>query len=400
MKHYGRQFFFAYFFYYSGYAVFSSFLVMYLTEKGLDATICGIVASLTLVVNLAMEPVMGYVTDTWLSIRQFLLLCIGVLTALFLLADRFSGQISLLLPLIVVTAGISYPFSQLLDAWTEISMEWDPALVYSRIRAGGSIGFAVTSIVAGYLFRSYGFRFYFLLQILLFLLLFPLLLRLPGIPPANRIRSSEGGEEQRISFFGALCLLIRKKEYVFWMITCILYWLTHRPVGSFLSLIVTARGGSASTYGNICGVGAAVEFCFLLVLGKGKDLLSRKTMALRLMQGAVLVNLLRPVCLLLLPGLFFLYLGQILQSVGFALYLSGSVECFALAAEEKLRGFSISVGLAVSSVTGTVAANLLGGRLCDLLSVQALPVLSLLAAVINLLFMIFLRKMFRKDVDI
>ena len=36
------------------------------------------------------------------------------------------------------------------------------------------------------------------------------------------------------------------------------------------------------------------------------------------------------------------------------------------AADERLRSFSISMGLTVSSVVGTVLANLVGGRLCDM----------------------------------
>ncbi len=393
----GRQFFWAYFFYYSGYAVFSSYVVMYLTEKGMDASVCGIVSSLMMILNLCMEPAGGYVTDTWLSSRKFLILCSGGLMALFLAAHLLAGFIPALLCLIVLTAGIAYPFSQLMDAWVEIAKETEPSLVYSRIRAGGSIGFAVTSVIAGYLFRSYGFGLYFLLQAVLFLMLLPFLFVLPDIPPSNVSSSGKSVSKPGISFLSAFQILLQKPVYVFWLVSCTLYWFTHRPIGSFLSIIVTARGGNPSTYGNICGVGAAVEFLFLMFLGRqlaGRD---RAAAAYRLMQGAVIVNFLRPLCILFLPGTIPLYAGQILQSFGFAFYLSGSVECFRLAAEEKIRSFSISMGLAVSSVVGMTAANLLGGALCDHLGVQALPVLSLTAAGINgIIFTINARKKNKK----
>ena len=383
---YAALFFWAYFFYYSGYAVFSSYVVMYLTDKGLNASVCGIVASLMLLVNLCMEPVGGYMTDTWLSSRRLLVLCIAVLLALFFCAHLTSGLIPVLLVLIVLTAGIAYPFSQLMDAWVEISQESVPVLVYSRIRAGGSIGFAITSMIAGGIFSRFGFSVYFLLQAMLFAGMIPILLFLPDIPPsnteANRYPETKKAEE-RISFLSAFRILIKKPAYVFWLTTCTLYWFTHRPVGSYLSLMVTARGGGPSTYGNVCGIGAAVEFLCLLFLGRRLAAMDRSEAASRLMRGAVLVNLLRPACLLL-PGIWPLYLGQILQSVGFALYLSGSVECFRSVAEEKIRSFSISVGLAVSSVVGMTAANLLGGVLCDLYSVKALPLLSLTAGILNI----------------
>ena len=81
---------------------------------------------------------------------------------------------------------------------------------------------------------------------------------------------------------------------------------------------------------------------------------------------ALITNLLRPLCFQLFSGTWALYLGQMLQCASFAFYMSVSVECFAEAADERLRSFSISMGLTVSSVVGTVLANLVGGRLCDM----------------------------------
>lgn len=74
---YFRPFFVAYFFYYAGYCVFSSFIVLFLTERGYSAAVCGVITSLTLLANLLMEPVGGYLTDTYLSARSYLTVCIG-----------------------------------------------------------------------------------------------------------------------------------------------------------------------------------------------------------------------------------------------------------------------------------------------------------------------------------
>ena len=42
---YSAPFFCAYFFYYAGYCVFSSFIVLYLTQRGMSATLCGVITS-------------------------------------------------------------------------------------------------------------------------------------------------------------------------------------------------------------------------------------------------------------------------------------------------------------------------------------------------------------------
>ena len=140
-------FFSAYFIYYAVYCVFSSFIVLFLTEQGYSATVCGIITSLTFLANLLMEPVGGYITDTFLPTRRYLLVCIGIVSMVCAFCTKFMNQSWLLLPGLVLAAGLAYPFSQLMDAWVNLSKESYPGLIYSRIRAGGSIGFAVMSVI-------------------------------------------------------------------------------------------------------------------------------------------------------------------------------------------------------------------------------------------------------------
>ena len=103
------------------------------------------------------------------------------------------------------------------------------------------------------------------------------------------------------------------------------------------------------------------------------------------MPAALFTDILRPLCFLFFPGLAPVYAGQVLQSLSFALYYTASVECFALSSDERIRSFSISTGLALSSAAGTAGANLFGGRLCDLKGPEILPMISISAAIANLL---------------
>ena len=81
-----------YFFYYAGYCVFSSYAVMYLTQLGCSASLCGVLTSLTLCANLAMEPVGGYITDTCLPTKHYLLRCIGAIGALCLACTALAAH--------------------------------------------------------------------------------------------------------------------------------------------------------------------------------------------------------------------------------------------------------------------------------------------------------------------
>lgn len=387
-------FFSAYFVYYAAYCVFSSYIVLYLTENGYAASVCGVLTSLTLAANLLMEPVGGYITDTFLTTRRYLLVCVAVIAGLCLFCTACVDWPWLLLPAMVATAGIMYPFSQLMDAWVNMSREEHPELVYSRIRAGGSVGFAGMSVLAGFYFRSHGWNSYFLMQMALFFIMVPFLLALPDIklgngrpascvsPDAELPGNGNALSFRRLTFRDAFRVAAGNRRYRMCLFTCTLYWFSHRPVGSYLSLIVAARGGDAAAYGNICGVGAVVESAGLLLLAW---LMRRKPMgALRCLEAALITDLLRPLCILLIPGIWSLYGGQMLQSVSFALFYSGSVDCFTETADPRIRSFCISFGLTISSVAGTILANLLGGVLCDWRGTGLLVAMSLTAAAANL----------------
>lgn len=385
-RRYSVPFFGAYFFYYAGYCIFSSYIVLYLTEHDYSATLCGAITSMTLIANLLMEPVGGYITDTFLTTRRFLALSIGAITLLCIFCTRYSRVPALCIPALVMTAGLAYPFSQLMDAWVNCCKPLDDRLVYSRIRAGGSIGFALTSILVGYYFRFFGWGSYFMIQAACFWVVLPFLYRLPNIELTNRKKAEENSLSIRESFR----VLTRNRRFLLSLILCTCYWFSHRPVGSYLSLLVQARAGDASTFGNICGVGAVVEFFALMALGSVQR---RKPLPLEVvMLGALLTGLARPLLILFFSGIWPMYLGQIIQSVSFAFYLSGSVDCFARTADPRIRSFCISMGLTLSSVTGTVSANLIGGRLCDLAGVHSLLLLSFGIAAANCCFLMMNRR--------
>ena len=409
-KSFGVPFFWAYFFYYAAYAVFSGNAVLFLTERGFSAAVCGAVTSAMLVLSLVMQPAGGYITDTFCSTRRYLVggILLFVVLCCWCTAQRENRGYTA--AGMILGAGVVYPFGQLMDAWVKMSSSVDPELRYSRIRAGGSFGFAVMSVLAGQWFRRFGWDQYFLMQTAVFLLMLPLLLLLPALKPANRAGSGgretketterteitettetterterteagKTGEAGRLSAGESVRLLLRNRSYLYWFLVCTVYWFSHRPIGSFLSLLVRERGGDAGTYGNVCGAGAVFEFLCLLLMSRG-SILKKPGM---LMSAALFTDLLRPLCFLVFPGLMPVYAGQILQSLSFALYYTASVEGFLHTSDPRIRSFSISTGLSLSSALGTAGANLSGGRLCDLYGPGILPEICFAAAAANLL---------------
>ena len=101
-SHYTVLFFSAYFIYYAAYCIFSSYTVLFLTERAYSAMVCGIIASLTFLANLLMEPVGGYITDTFLPTRRYFLLLIGMISALCIFCTKYMDQPWIMLPGMVI----------------------------------------------------------------------------------------------------------------------------------------------------------------------------------------------------------------------------------------------------------------------------------------------------------
>lgn len=391
-RRYTGAFFCAYFLYYAGYALFSSYMVSYLTQRGMSATICGLVTSLTLLVNVLIQPIAGYLTDTCLETKRFLTLSIAVVCLFGFINTGFAANDLISIVLIVISAAFSYPFIQLMDAWVNCSGEVDDQLVYSRVRAGGSIGFAGASTAAGYYFHAYGYGNYFLLQAACFLAILPLLYRLPTLPMGN-CREPSCKEEPRIDFFQSFAILLRIPQFTACLLLFSLYWMSHRSIGSYLALIADSYGGGDRLFGNICGVGAVAESLMLLIIAK----LSRHLSLRQILTGSILLCAVRPM-LLQTHSVPLLYIGQIIQSVSFALYFTASTACFTKFADPRIRRFSISVGLTSVSVIGTVSANFIGGMLFDLHGMAGSIHMSLLLSAVNVLvFLLFSNVLFGKE---
>lgn len=389
-RHYTWTFLCTYFLYYSGYALFSSYLVSYLAQRGMSAAVCGAVTSLTLLVSVLMQPVAGYLTDTYLTIKQYLKLSVAIICILCLLNTAFASNTPVSFALIVVSAGFFYPFIQLMDGWVTCSGEVDDRLVYSRVRAGGSIGYAVAAVAAGYYFGVLGYDSYFLLQAACFIAIVPFLKRLPILKMGNRCQTE--GEGPRLGFFQSFAILLKIPSYRACLLLFSLYWMSHRPIGSYLALITASFGGGDLLYGSVCGVGAAAEFLVLLAIAGTSSQISERQM----LTGAILLCAARPM-LLLAGSVPLLYLGQITQSISFALYFAASTACFTRFADPRIRSFSISVGLTTVSVVGTVGANSLGGILFDQYGTAGSIGLSLLLSLINMLVLILVsRVLFRE----
>ena len=126
------------------------------------------------------------------------------------------------------------------------------------------------------------------------------------------------------------------------LITLLLYWLSHRPVGIYLSIVVQNLGGNVATFGLVAGLGAFVEAAVLL-FGAG---IIRRNSVRKMMTVCLLINFIRPI-MLFSGNIVLLVIGQLVQSVGLSLYYVVSVESLNRVSPVKIKTTAITFGLSV-----------------------------------------------------
>jgi PPP family 3-phenylpropionic acid transporter len=157
-----------YFFYFGAIATMLPYLVLYYGELGLDGRQIGFLTALPPLITLISAPLLTGVADS--THRHRLVLTLSLLFSIFfILSVSMVTSFWQLLPLIVMFAFCIAPTNPLADSATMSMLEGEREM-YGRVRLGGSIGWAVTSIMAGMIIEKSGLHSsFYMFAILMFI---------------------------------------------------------------------------------------------------------------------------------------------------------------------------------------------------------------------------------------
>lgn len=366
--------------YYGIYCLFASYMVTYLTMAGYSPVFCGVAGTVTYLVSILTQPLLGYLSDSLLPMGRCLQLAAGVTLLGTLLLPGALGSPAATLLVLTLVAAACLPMMSLLDVWVMAAKEDTPELSFPLARMGGSLGYGVWSLLIGEAVERFGTALIFQIQALFCVVFLVLLHWLPQVSMHNR-RS----RVRTIPPLRSFQLIWRDRGFRFAVVLLLLHWLTHRLMGSYLALLIQAIGGSTAVFGVVVGLGGFAEAVIPLFGARW----IRCCPVRRLLAICLALNFARPVlCLLSIPfGTGFFAAGQILQSIGFSIYFTASVECLSRLAPVQVKNTAISLGLALSSLLGTVLANFAGGVLVQWFGALSLVRPTLVLALLNLLWL-------------
>lgn len=362
------------FLYFALLAIFVPFLPVYLNEQGLNPAQIGMITGTGGFITIIAQPLWGMVSDRTRTIRKVLLLlmiCAGI-SGYFLYA---STSFALLIGL----AMLVYFFLMPIDPLTE-SLNFRVAesvgISYGSIRTYGALGYAVMSLVAGYIMSTFGAHSLAYLFAGIAAISFIISLAMPDAPVTGKPVTLH-----------SLKTFLSNKETLLFLLLVFVCSVPARMNDTFLGVYIRELGGNSELVGLAFFIAAASEIVVFALsfwwLRAGKELaiisISAAFYFIRFFASAWISD----------PQLL-AYL-QVLQLLTFPIFYSAAIQYLYRIVPEEWRATGQTVlALLFFGVSGIVASYA-GGAVYEALGGQTLylsiAIMSFMGMVFGLILM-------------
>lgn len=349
--------------YFISFCTLYAYTVTILLEYGYTEVQCGYITMLQYVMMTTAGPVYGRMIDRGLSPKKlFIILAAGGIIVTPLLPVCFAKGFSLTMISFGIISALDFCGATVIDTWINQMTLRDETIDYGMIRSAGSIFYATTAIVSGYLIVPLGINFLFWLHMgslavaILLAVTFADPNKLPLLEP-DRFAGEEAPDE---TFAQSIRTMMKNRPFVIFLICGTMYYFATRAVNGFMQVIINYIGGDASTYGVSVFLYCVGEFLLMRLASR----LLRRGMKLPVLFITATAGLgLRILLLGVLKTMTGVMLTQILLSVGFASYLRFNIDYVASLFPRQYAGRAILISVAVTQGLGSIIGNLAGGYL-------------------------------------
>lgn len=349
--------------YFISFCTLYAYTVTILLEYGYTEVQCGYITMLQYLMMTIAGPVYGRMIDRGLSPKKlFIILAAGGIIVTPLLPVCFAKGFSWTMISFGIISALDFCGATVIDTWINQMTLRDETIDYGMIRSAGSIFYATTAIVSGYLIVPLGINFLFWLHMgslavaILLAVTFADPNKLPLLEP-DRFAGEDAPDE---TFAQSIGTMMKNRPFVIFLICGTMYYFATRAVNGFMQVIINYIGGDASTYGVSVFLYCVGEFLLMRLASR----LLRRGMKLPVLFITATAGLgLRILLLGVLKTMTGVMLTQILLSVGFASYLRFNIDYVASLFPRQYAGRAILISVAVTQGLGSIIGNLAGGYL-------------------------------------
>ncbi len=240
--------------YYMGTGAYFPYLALYLKAIHLDGVQIGLVASVSPLAGVALQPLWGIVSDRYgwrKPLVNVALFVAAVMAPLIALAHSFTA----LLPLVIAFAVALSPVVPLSDATT---LEWlrRHGGSYGSVRLYGSLGFLITSLLVGPFYGGRGILILFPLYGLFLAGSFLVSLTAPRQQGTVGLARGEG-----------IGSLLRDRTVLAFLLLGTLAYGTYAAYNTFFALYLRGLGAGTSVVGLAAGLASLSELPVMALAG-------------------------------------------------------------------------------------------------------------------------------------
>lgn len=349
-----------FFFQFAAVGVYFTFLNVYYKEAGLSGTQIGLISMVGGIVSMASAFLWGYLSDR--TGKPRVLIAVGALGGLL---------VAQLIPL-VKTLNLSHALefyvgigcvanlllasSFTLTDSTTLAILGERRSDYGRYRLGGSIGYILAAVFAGFLYDKIGMRSMFpAYGVLMFGFAMLALL----LPPRPVHLESAGGRE--------ILKMIRQPTWLIFIAIIFFFWVAYNSSLMFMGVILKGMGANDKLISFAIVIGAVIEIPFMAFSGP----LIQRFGAPRLMGLAVLLQIIRFILLSQMSAPAWAIAINMLNGPGFVLFWNSALNYGSRLVPSKLLATAQGLYASVTSLAGIIS-SIISGVVFDTLGASTL----------------------------
>jgi PPP family 3-phenylpropionic acid transporter len=364
-------------FYWSAVAMFMGFIVKYFVDIGYTEIRIGFIMTGISVFLFSGQLVLGYVCDATRAIKKVLFVCFLSAIASMLILPAVSHRYLFVFLLCGVEAFAYHSLTPIIDSWTVRAKEKKQGINYGLTRALGSLGFALTALIAGGLLDRYGMNLLFYLHGGFIAVAAVFLLPLDE----SMIKHSKSElliGRLKLTDLGALL----KGDYLLFTTLCIFIFASIRASQIYFPILLKNLGGTNKHLGLALLFQAAAEVPFLIIT----DRLLRRIGDTVLIFVSMIFFCLKIYLHLIVGTALAAVVIQSLQGPSYAVFLPASVHFINRITPPKSKTVAQAAAVAIYLGVGTILASSLGSVAIELGGIKAMytfaTVITAVAAVV------------------
>ena len=343
-----------YFLAYSAFASWLTFFNVHLLKLGYNGLQIGMFNSLFIMVSAISVPFWGMMADKKGSYRTLLFLT-GICTILLLFLANSVSYLSIAFFVIVLSL-FQQPIGAVTDGIVLVLVKSRGDLSYGRLRLWGSVGWAFTALIVGYLALENTKNIFYTSSIIFALMFLINLVTLPPKPITGR----------SLVTFKSFGIFFRNSKLFIFFILMFLYGISISPLHLLINLYYKEIGGDNNIIGIAYLIQAGCEIPFFIFGAK----MVKRTSAEFTLLLAMAVSMLRMVLYGFISDPFVAVFIGILHGFTIAFFLVGAVEYVQSHTPHHLRTTGQSLIWAFHFGAGLTVGYTLTGYLYDLIGMQ------------------------------